>query len=127
MSELTVSMARTGMSRFHCVYQFQGVAEDFFLVGLFTKRDDAEAFKVAGETPDNKLHLVEMSLDDVKAQLLSSRLGALHDVLLRLEQRETRAAVAPPIFADHGAGEQTVTLCGPGDWPAATFKVGGAS
>ena len=70
---------------FNCVYGFE--CEDFFLMGVFTLRKDAEEFAKLPETREQS-HIppvvVSQSLNEIKDQLLQAKLGVLHDAMIRL-------------------------------------------
>lgn len=80
------------MSDLHVVFQFQFAPELFVVMGVFSKRSDADAladttpFSDRPNEPFKKATVAACTLSGLKAHLLQERLGQLHDVLLRVEK-----------------------------------------
>lgn len=72
---------------FHVIHAFDGMAQDFVVTFISSSEAEASAelerVKAAGATAG----MAEMTMEQLKVDLLRERLGQLHDVLLRLEGR----------------------------------------
>lgn len=77
------------MNKCYCIYQFDRCIEDFVLRGFSQSRDRAEAELADIEVliGDAKPILAEQSYDQMISHVLRIRLGFLHDVLIRLENK----------------------------------------
>jgi hypothetical protein len=77
------------MKKYFLVFAFDAVKTDFVFPAVFSKKEDAEDFCKENDLKchNEKLPIIEESMENVIDHLLSARLGKLHDILIKLEAR----------------------------------------
>lgn len=78
------------MEKLFCVYTFSRAIGDYECIGVFTKREDAEAFRGARPEEDQKmfpqgLPIVQRTFNGLTDELVRYRLGKIADILFAKE------------------------------------------
>lgn len=79
------------MQQFFCVYTFNGPLQDYECIGVFTKREDAEAYALDPPHPGHKFPIITRTFRELIDSEIKMRLGRLADILFPKEQAELDA------------------------------------